>query len=186
MDDEGQLITRAEVERSSAVWPMMVLLVVAAASLIAIQLRRPKAADPYVGMSLPPLSAEGWLNTAGPLTAEDLRGNLVLVDFWSTDCPACVRAMPELAALRQRFREHGLQVVGLTFETGDDVQRVKRFVAEQKIDWPIGYGAGFAFEALGIEYRPTYVLYDRAGRGVWGGHSLYGADDAVVAALAKQ
>jgi thiol-disulfide isomerase/thioredoxin len=165
---------------------MMLLLVLAAASLIAIQMRRPRAANPFIGMSLPPLSAEGWLNTTGPLTVENLRGNLVLVDFWSTDCPSCVREMPELAALHQRFLDDGLKVVGLTFESGSDVERVKRFVAAEKIDWPIGYGAGFAFEAMGVEYRPTYVLYDRAGRGVWGGHSLDGAAEAVVAELAKK
>jgi thiol-disulfide isomerase/thioredoxin len=171
--------------RSSAFWPMMLLVVLAGGALVAIQMRRQQAANAYIGMSLPPMSAEGWLNSDGPVNAESLRGNVALVEFWSTDCPTCVREMPKLAALRERFREQGLKVVGLTFETGGDVDRVKRFVADEKIDWPIGYGAGFAFEAMGIELRPTYVLYDRAGRGVWGGHSLHGADEAVIAALAK-
>ena len=62
----------------------------------------------------------------------------------------------------------------------------QKFVAKEKIDWPIGYGAGFAFETMAIEFTPTYVLYDRSGRGIWGGHSLYGLDDVIVAELAKK
>jgi thiol-disulfide isomerase/thioredoxin len=137
-------------------------------------------------MPLPPLSAvEGWLNTPDALTPESLAGHVVLVDFWATSCPSCIREMPQVAALQGRFREHGFRVVGMTPESGDEAQRVKQFVAEAKIDWPIGYGAGLAFDAMAIEFTPTYVLYDRAGRGVWGGHSLYGLEDVLVAELAK-
>jgi thiol-disulfide isomerase/thioredoxin len=151
---------------------------------VAIQLRRPKATNPFIGTPLPPLGVEGWLNTSTPLTIEDLRGSVVLVDFWSTDCPRCVLELPELAAMHKRFQSHGFEVVGLTPESGDAAPRVKQFVADKEIDWPIGYGAGFAFDATSIEVTPTYVLYDRSGRGVWGGHSLDGIDDILVTHLA--
>jgi thiol-disulfide isomerase/thioredoxin len=186
MDDDAQPISARDPERSSAVWPMMVLLALAAASLVAIQMRRPKPTNPFLGVAMPPLSAEGWLNTTTPPTPQSLRGNLVLIDFWATDCPSCVREMPELAALVERFREHGLHTIGLTPESGPDAERVKRLVADEKIAWPIGYGAGFDFEVMGVQLTPTYVLYDRAGRGLWGGHSLYGLDDVLVAELAKK
>jgi len=174
-----------EEERRGRVWPLMVLLLVAGGVLLAIQWRRPKPPDPFVGKSLPPVSAEGWLNTNAPPTASDLQGHVVLVDFWATDCPTCVSDMPELARFHKRFRGHGLKLVGLTPETGDDAARVRQFVEKEKIDWPIGYGAGFAFEMMSIELTPTYVLYDRTGRSVWGGHSLDGLDETVVAELAK-
>lgn len=164
---------------------MVVLLVVAAGALVAIQWRRPKAADPFVGLPLAPMSAEGWLNTQHAPTPDALRGSVVLVDYWATDCPSCVREMPALAALHRRFRDHGLKVVGLAPESGEAAERVKRFVESEKIDWPIGYGAGFSFETMGIEFTPTYVLYDRAGRGVWGGHSLDGLEEKLLAELAR-
>lgn len=164
---------------------MLLLLALAAASLVAIQMRRPKPASLFIGAALPTFNVEGWLNAPSPPTPQSLRGSLVLVDFWAADCPTCVREMPELAALNDRFREHGLLVIGLTPESGPDSARVKRLVADAKIGWPIGYGAGFDFETMGIHYTPTYVLYDRSGRGVWGGHSLYGLDDVLVAELAK-
>jgi thiol-disulfide isomerase/thioredoxin len=171
--------------QSMALWPMLLLLAVAAATLIAIQMRRPKPANPFVGLSLPPISAEGWINADRPLTASDLQGQVVLVDFWSTTCPTCVTDLPELRKLHEQFRDDGLKVVGFTPESGDDAAAVREFVETKKIDWPIGYGAGFVFEMLGIQATPTYVLYDRTGQSTWGGHSLHGLDDAIIAALAR-
>ncbi|MCI0331953.1 MAG: redoxin domain-containing protein [Planctomycetes bacterium] len=172
-------------EHSSAAWPLMALLVVAAAVLVAIQWRRPRAPDPFVGLALPPIEAGGWLNTDRPLSADDLRGKVVLVDFWATNCHVCASHTPELVALHHKFRDHGLTLVGLTPESEAELEHVKRYVERAKIDWPIGYGAGFAFEMMGITGTPTYLLYDRSGRSVWGGHSLHGLEDAAVAALAK-
>ena len=79
---------------------MMLLLVVAAGALVAIQMRRPKPANPYAGVSLPPLSAEGWLNTSGPPTREDLRGS---VERW--DITNDTRSMPHPMHL------HGFQCI---------------------------------------------------------------------------
>ncbi len=183
--DSNREITEAP-ERPGAVWPLMGLLLVAAVVLVGLQWRRPKAPDPLVGLALPPIEAGGWLNTDRPLSADDLRGKVVLVDFWATNCHVCASHTPELVALHQKFREHGLTFVGLTPESEAELEHVKRYVERAKIDWPIGYGAGFVFEMMGITGTPTYLLYDRSGRSVWGGHSLDGLEDAVVAALARK
>jgi thiol-disulfide isomerase/thioredoxin len=164
---------------------MFALLAVAAVILIAIQWKRPKEPNPFVGLMLPPIEAGGWLNTDRPLSANDVHGKVVLIDFWASDCPTCVSDTPELAAFRDKFRDQGLVVVGLTPESDAELDRVKKFVEKLKVDWPIGYGAGYAFEMFGIEGTPTYVLYDRQSRSVWGGHSLNGLEDAAIAALAK-
>jgi thiol-disulfide isomerase/thioredoxin len=176
----------ANVERPTRVWPMLVLLVVAAAVLIAVQWRRPRAPDPFVGLALPPIEAGGWLNADQPILQEDLRRQVVLLDFWSTSCTVCLSHTPELVKLHDKFREHGLAIVGFTPESEGELDNLKGYVERAKIDWPIGYGAGFAFEMMGIEGTPTYILYDRSGRSVWGGHSLRGLEDAAVAALAKK
>jgi thiol-disulfide isomerase/thioredoxin len=175
-----------ETHHSSRTWPLFALLLLAAVTLIAIQWRRPKPRNPLVGLSLPPLEAAGWLNAEKPLTAADLRGRVVLVDFWATDCPPCVSDAPDLVEFHNRFREHGVVMVGLTPEPASDLDRVKQFVESSKIGWPIGYGAAFTFEMMGIVGTPTYILYDRTGRSVWGGSSLDGLEDAAVAALAKK
>jgi hypothetical protein len=53
------------------------------------------------------------------------------------------------------------------------------------LDWPIGYGAVFTFQLAGVEFLPTYVLYDGTGRAVWGGHTIDELDDAIVEQLAR-
>ncbi len=167
-----------------ALWPMLALLVAAGAVLVALQARRPEPASPWVGLELPPLNVAGWLNTDEPLSAESLRGKVVLVDFWATWCRPCLMGMPELAEFRERFGPRGVVVVGLTADdkSPDAVQEV---IDPLDVAWPIGYGARPAFNAVGIYALPTYVLFDRTGRSVWGGHSLQGAEEAAVAALAR-
>jgi thiol-disulfide isomerase/thioredoxin len=157
----------------------------AAGTLLILQVRRPRPASPLVGLSLPPLSASGWLNTPTSLSASDLVGKVVLIDFWSSDCGPCVRDLPELAEFYSQFRDQGLMVVGLTPESNAFGQ-LQRFVKSvEGFEWPVGYGAAFSFEAMGIAFTPTYVLFDRSGRSVWARSSLDGLEDAAVRALAR-
>ena len=168
-------------------WVLLVVVGVAVAILLTFQGQRPKAAHPYAGRPLPPLQVAGWINTNKPLEAADLQGKIVLVDFWATWCRPCVRGIPELIEVHKRYRDVGVLVVGLTSEDGPAaVQQVKNFVATKDgMVWPIGYGAGLTFRMMEVEAIPTYILYDRSGTSVWGGHSLSGIDEAIVAALAK-
>jgi hypothetical protein len=53
------------------------------------------------------------------------------------------------------------------------------------MDWPVGHGVSLAFEQMEIQWLPTYILFDRTGRSVWGGSELGSAEDAIVAALAR-
>jgi thiol-disulfide isomerase/thioredoxin len=174
-----------EVAEQSAHWPLLVLVLIAAIVLLAIQLRRPRAIGPLVGLDLPRLEVAGWLNTDGPISTDELRGAVVLVDFWTTTCGPCVREMPDLAQLHEQYGESGLKVVGLTPES-NETGNITEFVEQMPgLDWPIAYGAGFTFHLMDIAATPTYILYDRSGSSVWAGHSLRGAEDAIVAALAK-
>jgi thiol-disulfide isomerase/thioredoxin len=164
----------------------LALVILAVVILVAIQMRRPRPQNPFAGRSLPPMEVEGWLNTDGPLSADDLRGKVVLVNFWATTCPPCRHHMPELVELHQQFQGAGLTVVGLTSEPEFAADEVKRYVESvDGLDFAIGYGAGFVFDVLGIRATPTYILFDRTGRSVWGSHSLNGLEQAAVEALAK-
>jgi thiol-disulfide isomerase/thioredoxin len=172
-------------ERTAPHWPLILLLLLAAATLLAIQWRRPQPPNALVGLALPTMDVAGWINTEQSLSPDDLRGDVVLIDFWMTTCGPCVRQMPKLIDLHQRFAGQGLKVIGLTPEP-DDMGQVSRFVQSQAgMDFAIGYGAGFTFERTGVHATPTYVVFDRTGRSVWAGHWLDDAEDAVVSALAK-
>jgi thiol-disulfide isomerase/thioredoxin len=185
-ESQGPEFGSPEPERRGAFWPLLALLGLAAGLLIVLQSRRAEPFNRWAGRALPPLEAAGWLNTDEPLAPDDLRGKVVLVDFWASWCQPCLAHMPELVEYHERFAGRGVTIVGLTAEPPAAVERVKQVIERMGIDWPIGYGAELTYNALGIPGTPTYILYDRTGRSVWGGHSLNGLEDATVAALAKQ
>jgi hypothetical protein len=95
--------------------------------------------------------------------------------------------MPKLVKYRQRFADEGVVIVGLTPETGEGATRARNIIeTTDGADWPVGYGAGFVLQMMEIRGIPTYILYDRSGLSVWGGHSLDGLDEATIEALARE
>jgi len=89
---------------------------------------------------LPPLSgAVEWLNSP-PLTAEALRGKVVLVDFWTYSCINCLRSIPYVRAWAEKYRDQGLVVIGVhapEFAFEKNIGNVKQAVARLKIDYPV-------------------------------------------------
>jgi len=104
----------------------------------------------------------------GQLEMAGLRGRLVLLNFWATWCPPCIKEMPELDAFQQRHAAAGWQVVGLAI---DNPAAVREFLARA----PVGYAVGLAgMEGADLSRRlgnergglPFSVVFDRDGRPV--------------------
>jgi len=93
---------------------------------------------------------------------QDLRGKVVLVNFWATWCPPCRKEMPDLDALFNKFKDEGLVVLAISDE---ESEKVKPFIAEKKISYPVLLDPGRAVnEAFIVEGIPKSFVYDRTGK----------------------
>ncbi len=124
-----------------------------------------------------------WLNSA-PLTLADLRGKVVLVDFWTFDCWNCYRSFPWLKALEGRLAGRGLQVIGVhspEFEREKVPENVRKKIAEFGLTHPVMIDNDFSYwKAMANRYWPAYYLIDKQGviRGVYVGETHEGDPQA--------
>ncbi|QGZ65229.1 cytochrome c biogenesis protein DipZ [Paraburkholderia acidisoli] len=117
---------------------------------------------------LPDLSgAVQWLNSP-PLTAADLRGKVVLVDFWTYSCINCLRALPYVKAWADKYRASGLVVIGVhapEFAFEKDIGNVKRAVSDLKIDYPVAIDNNYAiWRGFDNQYWPAHYFIDAQGQ----------------------
>jgi thiol-disulfide isomerase/thioredoxin len=108
-----------------------------------------------------------WLNSE-PLTAEALRGKVVLVDFWTYSCVNWLRTLPYVRAWSERYRDRGLVVVGAhapEFSFEHDLANVRRAVADLDVTYPVVIDNDFAiWRSFGNHYWPAVYLVDQEGR----------------------
>jgi thiol-disulfide isomerase/thioredoxin len=75
----------------------------------------------------------------GTFKLSDFRGKVLVVDFWATYCPPCVRQVPKLAELSRKYRDKGLEVIGLTADDRADQKEVVEFLKKAGADYTVGY-----------------------------------------------
>jgi len=118
--------------------------------------------------TFPPLDgAAEWLNSA-PLTVEQLRGKVVLVDFWTYSCINCIRTIPYVRAWAEKYRDQGLVVIGVhapEFAFEKRIDNVKRAIRDFEIGYPVAIDNDFAiWRAFGNSYWPAHYFIDAEGR----------------------
>jgi len=118
--------------------------------------------------TLPSLAgATGWLNSP-PLDAQALRGKVVLVDFWTYSCINCLRAMPYVREWAERYRDHGLVVIGVhapEFAFERNLANVQRAVKDLKVTYPAAIDNDFAiWRGFNNKYWPAHYFIDAQGR----------------------
>ncbi len=116
---------------------------------------------------MPPLDgAVQWLNS-GPLTAEQLKGKVVLVDFWTYSCINCLRAIPYVKAWAEKYKDQGLVVIGVhspEFAFEKNVDNVKKAISDLGITYPVAVDNNYAiWRAFDNEYWPAHYFIDAKG-----------------------
>ncbi|WP_454839160.1 cytochrome c biogenesis protein DipZ [Pseudomonas hormoni] len=132
-----------------------------------------KAADQKPGAlpiegNLPPLDgAVQWLNSP-PLTAQALKGKVVLVDFWTYSCINCLRTLPYVKAWAEKYRDQGLVVIGVhapEFAFERNVGNVTKAMKDLGITYPVAIDNDYKiWRAFNNEYWPAHYFADAQGR----------------------
>jgi cytochrome c biogenesis protein CcdA/thiol-disulfide isomerase/thioredoxin len=121
-----------------------------------------------VPVTLPDLSgATAWINSP-PLTAESLRGKVVVVDFWTYSCINCLRSLPTIQAWYDKYKDSGLVVLGVhtpEFPFEKDESNVRNAVRELGIDYPVAMDNDYRiWRGFNNRYWPAHYFIDATGR----------------------
>ncbi len=115
-----------------------------------------------IGSRLPDFSVKD-LRGRG-LDSADLRGKVVLIDFWATWCQPCKQEMPGYQKLLDRYGARGFAVVGFKFDTMMDMEDPALFAKKIGVRYPLAVAPEDLKQKFGgIEGLPTTMLYDRQG-----------------------
>jgi len=155
--------------------------------------KSPSAATQFpVEGDLPSLKgATEWLNSQ-PLTAAGLRGQVVLVDFWTYTCINCINTLPHVRSWNQKYKDQGLTVIGVhtpeySFER--DTDNVKAAIKRFGITYPVAQDNRYAtWGAYNNQYWPAVYLIDKKGQVVYShfGEGDYAETEAKIQALLAQ
>jgi thiol-disulfide isomerase/thioredoxin len=130
--------------------------------------RHPAAIQLPIEGELPSLGgATAWLNSS-PLSAADLRGKVVLIDFWTYTCINWLRTLPYVRAWAEKYQDHGVVVIGVhtpEFPFEHDLDNVRRAAKDMRVSYPIAIDNDYAiWSAFNNHYWPALYLVDAQGR----------------------
>ena len=116
---------------------------------------------------MPSLSgATAWLNSP-PLTAESLRGKIVVVDFWTYTCINWQRSQPYVRAWAEKYKNQGLVVIGVhtpEFEFEKNLENIRPALGRFRVEYPVAVDSDYAiWEAFRNHYWPAVYVVDAKG-----------------------
>ena len=126
---------------------------------------------PYKAPEITGITA--WPNSK-PQKLADLKGKVVLIDFWTYSCINCVRTLPYITNWYDKYRDKGLVVIGVhapEFAFEKNVGNVKEAIAKHSIHYPVALDNNFAtWKAFENQYWPAHYLIDKQGNVVYTHH----------------
>lgn len=132
-----------------------------------------------------------WLNTERPLSLADLRGKVVLLDFWTYGCINCMHVIPDLKQLEEKYAEE-LVVIGVhsaKFENEGETDNIRRIILRYELHHPVINDNQFqVWSEYGAQAWPTFVLIDPDGKvlGYHSGEGIYDLFDQVIGGMVAE
>jgi len=133
-----------------------------------------------------------WLNTDKPLTIADLKGKVVLVDFWTYTCINCIRSLPFVTSWYEKYKDQGFVVIGVhtpEFEFEKDSNNVLNAIKQYNIHYPVPQDNNYVtWNAYNNQYWPAEYLIDAKGniRRTHFGEGEYDQTEMAIQALLKE
>lgn len=122
------------------------------------------------------------------LSLDDMRGYVVVLDFWATTCPPCLRQIDEMEKVKRLMEARGVKVVGIALDE-NDMGSLRGFIDDRKISYPIAVDKGDVAEAYRVRSLPTLYVIDGRGRvaashsGFWSGTEIARAASEALSSL---
>ncbi|MBN2658608.1 MAG: redoxin domain-containing protein [Spirochaetales bacterium] len=123
--------------------------------------------DDTIAIPAPPIVTEGqWFNSA-PLSMEELKGKVVIIDFWTYSCINCVRTIPYLQSWYRTYREDGLEIIGVhspEFAFEREPENLEKAIADLGVLWPVVQDNRFLqWRAYNNRFWPAKYIIDKEG-----------------------
>lgn len=150
-----------------------------------------KTALPNLGRAPEFVGITNWLNSK-PLTMHELKGKVVLVDFWTYTCINCIRTLPYVTSWYEKYKDKGLVVVGIhtpEFEFEKKTENVLQAIRQYNIFYPVPQDNNYAtWNAYNNQYWPAKYLIDAKGnvRYVHFGEGKYEETEMAIKELLKE
>jgi thiol-disulfide isomerase/thioredoxin len=133
-----------------------------------------------------------WLNSDNPLTLKELRGKVVLIDFWTYTCINCIRTLPHVTSWYEKYKDQGFVVIGVhtpEFEFEKKAENVLNAIQQYNIHYPVPQDNDYkTWNAYNNQYWPAEYLIDAKGniRRTHFGEGEYDQTEMAIQALLKE
>lgn len=121
---------------------------------------RPKEHTDLEGNAAPPITVGEWVG--GQITPQEMKGSILVIDFWATWCGPCIAAMPKNSQIAKKYADQGVKLIGVC--TSGDAATMPKLVKDNKAEYPNAYAKGDQVTRdWPIQWYPTYAVVDREG-----------------------
>ena len=188
---EAILMKKRKIKAEMIVFGIIILFVVLSSYLVTIPQKSVNSSLPYLGKAPELVGTQEWINSE-PLTIENLRGKVILVDFWTYSCINCIRTLPYLKSWHEKYGNNGLVIIGVhtpEFEFEKDYGNVKNAVEKYKIKYAVVQDNNYAtWNAYNNHYWPRKYVVDKDGNIRYDhiGEGAYEETEKVIIDLLKE